>query len=362
MTIFASEEPLVSIVIPAFNAESYIASAIRSGLAQTISRLEVIVIDDGSTDSTVTIVEREAALDRRVRLHRMERNSGVSAARNRGFALARGQWIAVLDSDDLMSPDRLERLVEEGDRHDADIVADNLTRFSSAAGPLTPVLSLTGDLTIDAKHYMQRNMFFRNSLHYGLLKPLFRTNAVRRSRQAYDEFLRIAEDDDFYLRLLLKGLRFRLIASAYYFYRQHPEAATKHLGAEDVALMTAASGRLLAEFPQHPLHNLILRRHRAFERASDYLQLIAALRGMNLMRALRIAARRPSSLPLLQTPLRSLLGNVLARADEPTEDAGLRRSLHEALRLAEDPRASVGIAGLEKPKHDAVSRRSTAAE
>lgn len=342
-----TEEPIVSVVIPAFNAEEHIGTAIRCVMAQTISRVEVIVIDDGSTDLTATIVEQEAEADQRVRHHRLDKNSGVSAARNRGFELARGEWIAVLDSDDLMAPDRLERLINEGDRHDAQIVADNPARFASLIGPVTPVLATEGDFAIDAEHYLRANMFFQQSLHYGLLKPLLRAKAVWRSGQKYNEQLRIAEDDDFYLRLLLKDQRFHVHASTYYFYRQHPRAVTRHVGAQDVALMTVASGQLLSEFTDHPLRELIRQRRQAFERASDYLHLIAALKAGQISQALRIAYRRPSSLPLLQTPLRKALGKVLGSTQKPAGNEKLRKSLHEALRLAGDPLASPPVRSLE---------------
>jgi succinoglycan biosynthesis protein ExoO len=309
--------------------------------------VEVIVIDDGSTDLTATIVEQEAEADQRVRHHRLDKNSGVSVARNRGFDLARGQWIAVLDSDDVMAPDRLERLMEEGDRHDAQIVADNPARFTSLTDPVSPVLATECDFAIDAEHYLRANMFFQESLHYGLLKPLFRAKAVWHSGQKYNEQLRIAEDDDFYVRLLLKGLRFHVHASTYYFYRQHPRAVSRHVGAHDVALMTAASGQLLLEFLDHPLRELIRQRRQAFERASDYLQLIAALKAGEFSGALRIAYRRPSSLPLLKTPLRKALGKLLGSTQELAGNEKLRESLHEALRLAGDPLASLPVGVLE---------------
>jgi len=337
LTTSSLGEPLVTVVIPAFNAGPFITGTIRTALAQTISQVEVIVVDDGSTDATVPIVKRLVERDQRVRLVRLDKNSGVSAARNRGFALARGKWIAVLDSDDLMAPERLERLVQQGDRYDADIVADNLARFSSPGGSPTPVFTLTGDFTLNAEHYLQRNMYFRNSLHYGLLKPLFRVAALRSTGQRYNEHLPIAEDDDFYLRLLLKGLVFRLHASTYYFYRQHSGAVTQRIGAEEVSLMAAASCELRREFAGHPLHALISQRHQAFERAFDYLQLVSALKTRDMSGAARIAYRRPSLLPLLRTPLRKILGKVLGSDRAPVEDAKLRQSLGETVRVAGDP-------------------------
>ena len=102
------EGPAVSVLVPAYQAERYLEEALRSALAQTVSGIEVIVIDDGSTDATAAIAERLAASDNRVRLIRQP-NRGHPAARNRGLAEARGRWAALLDHDDIWLPTRLER-------------------------------------------------------------------------------------------------------------------------------------------------------------------------------------------------------------------------------------------------------------
>jgi glycosyltransferase involved in cell wall biosynthesis len=103
--------PVFTVVIPAYNAPRTIGSAIRSVLAQTRPDLEVVVIDDGSTDSTPDVVEAIAAEDRRVRLSR-QRNQGVAAARNAGIAQARGELVSFLDNDDLWLPRYLELMHE----------------------------------------------------------------------------------------------------------------------------------------------------------------------------------------------------------------------------------------------------------
>lgn len=99
---------LVSVVIPAYNAERYIAAAVDSALAQTYPHCEVIVVDDGSTDRTPQILE---GYGDRIRLHRQQ-NGGSSAACNAGVALARGRWIAFLDADDLWLPDKTRLQLE----------------------------------------------------------------------------------------------------------------------------------------------------------------------------------------------------------------------------------------------------------
>jgi glycosyltransferase involved in cell wall biosynthesis len=100
--------PLVSVVIPAFNAERTIDRTLASARTQTHEELEIIVVDDGSTDDTVGRVLRHAAEDSRVLLIQQP-NGGVAAARNRGIAESRSQFIAPLDADDLWHPDKIAR-------------------------------------------------------------------------------------------------------------------------------------------------------------------------------------------------------------------------------------------------------------
>src|SRR5690606_11817597 len=100
--------PLVSVVIPAYDAQPFIAAAVASACAQTHRALEVLVVDDGSRDRTAAIVEALAARDPRVRLLRRP-HRGVAAARNRAIEEARGEYIAPLDADDIWLPAKIER-------------------------------------------------------------------------------------------------------------------------------------------------------------------------------------------------------------------------------------------------------------
>ena len=101
------ERELISVVMPAYNAARTLEASVRSVLGQTDPDWELLVLDDCSTDGTWALIERLAALDRRIRPLRNERNCGVGLTRNRGVSLAKGSWIAFLDSDDLWTPDKL---------------------------------------------------------------------------------------------------------------------------------------------------------------------------------------------------------------------------------------------------------------
>lgn len=114
-----SDLPLVSVIIPVYNGEEFIADAIQSATTQTYRNLEIVVVDDGSKDSSLEIVQSLAAKDDRIRVI-AQANGGVAKARNTAIAAARGDFIAPLDADDLWLPTKIERqtacMLAEGDR------------------------------------------------------------------------------------------------------------------------------------------------------------------------------------------------------------------------------------------------------
>ncbi len=129
------DNPLISVVIPAFNRQDTISYCLESVLAQTYKNLEVIVVDDCSTDSTVSIVRSHP--DPRVRCVVLETHAGAQGARNRGILEAKSDWIAFQDSDDEWLPDKLEKQVSVLANADYDpwiFVYCNAYRFDKARG------------------------------------------------------------------------------------------------------------------------------------------------------------------------------------------------------------------------------------
>jgi len=108
--------PLITVITPAFNAERFVAEAIRSVLSQTCADFEYLIIDDGSTDATATIAQEYAGKDARVRVLSNRANSGLSHARNEGLRCAEGRYVAFLDADDIWEPTFLARTLEEIER------------------------------------------------------------------------------------------------------------------------------------------------------------------------------------------------------------------------------------------------------
>ena len=101
--------PIVTIIMPAYNAEKFIFSAIQSVVDQTFDKWELLVINDCSSDKTVEIIEKFMHRDDRIKLLNNPKNLGVSETRNRGIKKALGEWIAFLDSDDLWEKDKLKK-------------------------------------------------------------------------------------------------------------------------------------------------------------------------------------------------------------------------------------------------------------
>ena len=114
-------KPIVSVIMPAYNAQRYLAQAIRSLQAQTFTQWELIVVDDCSGDDTAQIVSQLAQADPRIRLYRNEQNLGAAKSRNRGLELQEGEFVAFLDSDDVWRPKKLELQVDYMRQTNADL-------------------------------------------------------------------------------------------------------------------------------------------------------------------------------------------------------------------------------------------------
>jgi succinoglycan biosynthesis protein ExoO len=309
--------PLVSVVTANYNGAPHLASAIRSVLDQSLADFELIIVDDCSTDDSLAVIARAAAGDPRVKVLAQAANGGPGAARNRGLDSARGHWISIFDSDDLMAPERLERLVERAERDGCDILVDNLMVFDdrgeAAERPFLPLAADAPARWITLCDYIGASRVYARTPSLGYLKPLFRTEALHALR--YCEGLKIGEDYDLVLRLLLQGARMRLEPRAFYRYRKHASSISSVLHREHIKAMMAADRSLGAEFAcRGPTVGRMQRaRTRAFERALVYDRLIARLKARQLAPACALALARPGVLPLLAMPIEARLKRLGAR-------------------------------------------------
>jgi hypothetical protein len=297
--------PRVSVLLPAYNAAGTIEPALRSALDQSLTNLEVIVVDDASSDGTAAIVADLAAQDPRLRLLRAPRNGGAAAARNRAIEAAQGDWLALLDADDGFAAGRLERLVGLGEHRGADIVADNLSLVRAdgrvkgcALAPDDPVFD--GPLTAAA--FVARNHFLGRGFTLGYLKPLFRRGFLRAEGLRQDESLRIAEDFHFLLAALMAGGRCLVDRHQGYAYRLTPGSLSRGLSLADLEQLAKANAAVTAQpaaKTDPALRAALARRQVSLERNIHFARFVEALKGRRLAEAGSIFARHPDLTPFL---------------------------------------------------------------
>lgn len=271
--------PLVSIIIPAWNAAAFIRYPIQSCLRQSIADLEVLVVDDASTDSTVQAALEAGAGDARLRVLRMDRNGGPSRARNHAIDQARGEFIAVLDADDRMAPERLERLLAVARTHQCDIVFDNLMRcpapdHEQGGEPHLPLDAQAPARRLGLAEFAKGNRMGASDRALGYLQPLFRSSFLEAHALRYDETLHIGEDYQLVAEALARGARLWLHPEALYYYWQREGSLSKrpkvaHLGAL-IDVDAEFQARHGARFSQEERAAVRLRR-RSLERLKVYL-------------------------------------------------------------------------------------------
>jgi len=127
----------VSVIMPVYNAYDYLRPAMDSVIDQTLKEIEIICIDDGSTDHSLDIIKSYQAADERIRIV-TENNAGVSIARNKGIIRARGEYIIFLDADDFFEPDLLEKLYQIAKKDDLDIAVSKFDFYNNKASKFTP--------------------------------------------------------------------------------------------------------------------------------------------------------------------------------------------------------------------------------
>lgn len=312
----ASLGPAVSIVTANYNGARHLAAAVRSVLDQTLEDFELIIVDDRSTDDSLAVIDEAAAGDPRVKVLVQAVNGGPGAARNRAFDEARGRWIAVFDSDDLMTPDRLARLTARGEEDHADIVVDNLAVFTDGAEaqaePFLKGAAYAEPRWITLADYIGAARMYSKAPGLGYLKPLFRAEALGELR--YREGLRIGEDYDLVLRLLVCGARMRLEPAALYRYRKHEGSISHRMRREHLEAMLAADASLDFAAQPAPVRRAQLQRRKSLEAAIAYDRVMEKLKAKDLLGGLAASAVRPDVWPLLTMPITARIKRLAAAA------------------------------------------------
>ena len=187
-----TREDLVSIIIPCYNAEKWIKECIDSALSQTYSPIEIIVVDDGSTDNSLSIIKKYGDKVRWVSYE----NGGVSTARNKGIQLSQGEFIQFIDADDYISPLKIEEQLRMLKASNVDVVySDWCNQYHELDGSIKLADYKTHQPTDDILYYS----LAYNKIHIG--SCLYKCEVLEKVL-GFDESLEIAEDYDFFTNCL----------------------------------------------------------------------------------------------------------------------------------------------------------------
>ena len=213
--------PRVSVIMPAYNSEKYIAEAIESVLKQTYSDFEFIIIDDGSIDSTADIIQKYA--DNRIRFLKNETNAGIVYTLNKGIAAAHGEYIIRMDSDDISLPERFQKQVSYMDLHpELAVCGANMVFFGDVQGKT--------DMPVGTA-WCKANSFFMTPMPHPVV--IIRKSVLEKYKLKYDPDYERIEDFDLWTRICEFGLIDNM-SDVLLKYRVHKKQLTQNHTSEEI--------------------------------------------------------------------------------------------------------------------------------
>ena len=240
----------ISVIVPVYNAEPFLAKCIDSLLAQTYPDMEILLIDDGSTDASPTVCDRYAAADARVRVIH-QKNAGVGAARNAGLDAAKGAYIAFVDADDYVLPDYLETLQRDMIEQNVDIVCCNFQEFYQGK----PV-NMTNHRVLRSRKITDRNICYadmvsdnKENYPHQIWAALWQRALIGETRFTSLPF---GEDCVFNFEMLTRAKSVYLDVYAGYFYVRNDNSSTMFAKRHDLRKAKSVVAYLRCNFDRLP--------------------------------------------------------------------------------------------------------------
>jgi succinoglycan biosynthesis protein ExoO len=307
----------VSVVICAHNEEKLLKRSVDSALSQQGLSLELMLVNDNSTDGTLGLMQRLAHKDARIKVIDNQENLGPAESRNRAARSAIGEWICPLDADDWFGEGRLARLVEAGRRYNVDMVSDDIYFVPQDHEYNTQRLlsKRYRDICtlVTVEDFIEMSMPL--GLSWGYMKPLVLLSFLKRNSISYNEGLRIMEDWDYYMRCMLQGARFLLVGEPRYYYLVAQNSLSK-VGTDQSRMLpgiqnTQAIMDMARAKNNLTALNLLKIRERFLHRIVSYYDFSAALKSLNFFAAIKEFKKDPGALPFHTTlGLRSLTARI----------------------------------------------------
>lgn len=228
------EQPLVSVIVPVYNAKLHIARCVESIRRQSYPNLEIILVNDGSSDVSLQVADVYARADKRILLIDKD-NSGVSATRNLAISMATGKYLQFVDSDDYLAPDATRLLVEKAEQNTADLVIAPYYRVETHK-PLFSKNEEDSYQTIEQYGFLDAGFYDKTTFARGLMKEpasfyygvmwnkLYRRDIVHNHGIQCNVELGWSEDLLFNLEYIRYAARFYALAEPVYYYVQNPQS------------------------------------------------------------------------------------------------------------------------------------------
>ena len=235
--------PVVSVVITVYNVENYIHRCIESVQNQTLSNIEIIVVDDATPDNSMDIVEEMANSDNRIKIVRHEKNMGLMWARKTGYTAAQGEYITFCDSDDYLPTDALELLYKEAIYSEANIVSGNLT-YVEANGKQTLLFS---KLKYGNDKVSAFKSLLRGELRHNLCSKLFKASILKDyTYKTYEHFTN-GEDGCLFYQIVDNIDKIVQIEAPVYYYMQNMQSSSQVRYKENAIKNICFTNKLIKE-------------------------------------------------------------------------------------------------------------------
>jgi hypothetical protein len=215
---------LISVIIPSFNSGKYLDSAIESVVTQTYKNMDIIIVNDGSSDNTEEIVKKHQQKDERIRYVNHGINKGLASARNTGLKNAHGEFIAFLDADDIWLPQKINIQLRKIKESDADLVFSNWYIWEPEKDVKVRAFESN---PIEDKRKNLLSSFIKKNL--GNSSTAFLKKSSLEKVGLFDENLKSSEDYDLWLRFLLNEMNIAFCDEPLIYSRKHPGQMSKNI-------------------------------------------------------------------------------------------------------------------------------------
>lgn len=283
-----SQFPLVSVLIAAYNVEKYIEDSIRSVMNQTYKNLQIIIVNDGSTDNTNQIIERLMIEDSRILKVNNESNIGFIGSLNVGLNYVNGEYIARTDADDIAKPDWIEKITSAMFKNPNIIAMGSHLEIISISGELNKY-NKTGDIW---KHSLEheniiRDMLFYNPMHNNTM--IMKSEVYKKHHLTFDYNYKYAEDYKFWFEVSKLG-ELANFPEALVYYRLHENQTSSYYNKEQRLMANRIRKEVINDYLNKLGFDIIIKEHIAFSDLESILDKVYSLKlsecNMNILKSI----------------------------------------------------------------------------